>query len=150
LCPLEIAVTWLLIFALLPTKVVVIGPQSACPEDFDLVGVWDLRSTSAPSRLVIREAGEGYIRDQVEAMPFTYKFDLSKDPLWFDLEFEDTTMVRWETLLRCEASRDGAELKWVLRPADGIRPVWPRDDSAALPGVSVIRLWRVEPADSVP
>jgi len=113
------------------------------------VGVWDLRSTSAPSRLVIRQSGEGYIRDQVEAMAFTYKLDLSKDPFWFDLQFEDTTMVKWETLLRCSRSSDGAMLTWVLRPADGSRPVWP-DDSAAPPGVSVIRLWSVELADSVP
>ncbi len=141
--------TWLLMFALLYAKVVSIGLQSACPEDFNLVGVWDFRSASAPSRLVIRESGEGYIRDQVEAMAFTYKVDLSRDPIWFDLQFEDTTMVRWETLLRCERSSDGAVLTWVLRPADGNRPAW-SGDGAAPPGVSVIRLWSVEPVDSVP
>jgi len=76
------AVSWLLVFAFLCTKGVSVGIQSACPEDFNLVGVWDLRSASSPSRLVIRESGEGYIRDQVEAMAFTYKLDLSRDPLW--------------------------------------------------------------------
>ena len=137
-------------FTLLETMVSAVGPQSACAEGFTLVGVWDLRSTTAPSRLVIRDAGEGYIRDQVEAMPFTYKLDLSKDPLWFDLQFKDNTMVRWRTLLRCEGSSDGVMLKWVLRPEDGIRPLWPRDGSPAPPGVSVLWLSAVEPADSVP
>lgn len=141
---------WLLLVALLDTVVVSIGPQSRCPEDFSLVGVWDLRSRSAPSRLVIRGTGEGHIRDQVEATPFVYKLDISRDPMIFDLQFQDTTIVRWETLLRCERSSDGAVLKWVLRPGDGRRPVWPQDGGATPAGVSVIRLWRVESADSVP
>lgn len=142
--------TWLRMLAVLDTVVLSLGPQSGCAEDFSLVGVWDLRSTVAPSRLVIRDAGEGYIRDQVETMPFTYQLDLSKDPLWFDLQFEDTTMVGWKTLLRCEGSADGPVLKWVLRPEDGMRPEWPRDDASAPLGVSVLRLWGVEPGDSVP
>jgi hypothetical protein len=124
--------------------------QSACPEDFTLVGVWDLRSTSAPSRLVIREAGDGYIRDTVEAIPFTYTLDLSRDPIKLDLQFKDTTMARWETLARCEASSEGTILIWVLRPEDGIRPEWPDKSASAPEGVSVIRLWRVASPDSVP
>ena len=134
-----------LVFALFGTAVLSSTPQSQCPEAFNLVGVWDLRSTSAPSRLVIREAGEGY-----EAMPFTYRLDVSRDPMWFDLQFRDTTIAKWETLLRCETSDYGLVLKWVLRPMDGARPEWPRDDDVVPAGVSVIRLWRVEPADSVP
>lgn len=141
---------WVLLFALLGTAVVGTGLQSRCGENFNLVGVWDLQSARAPSRLVIRESGEGYIRDQVDVIPFTYSLDLSRDPIWFDLQFEDTTIGKWQTLLRCESSVDGAVLKWVLRPEDGTRPVWPGDGSHVPAGVGVIRLWRVELADSVP
>ncbi len=141
---------WLLLITLLDTAVFDIGPQSQCPEDFTLVGVWDLRSARAPARLVIRENGAGYIRDQVEAIPFAYRLDLSRDPIWFDLQFRDATIDSWETLLRCESRSDGTVLKWVLRPEDGTRPVWPRDEGSAPAGVSVIGLWRVEQADSLP
>jgi hypothetical protein len=142
--------TWLLLAMTLGPAVFAHGFQSQCPESFELTGVWDLGSSNAPSRLVIQEDGRGYVRDQVEAMPFTYAFDLSKDPIWFDIVFQDTTMVRWETLVRCQTSSDGGVLKWVLRPEDGNRPRWPRDDIPTPAGVTVITLRRVELADSVP
>jgi hypothetical protein len=82
-------------------------------------------------------------------MPFSHTVDLSRDPIWFDLQFEDTTMAPWKTLVRCEESSDGKTLMWVLRPMDGIRPEWPTDEEAT-PGVNILRLWRVELADSIP